>query len=248
MRPPGRGNAIILPFSIVRTPYPRSTRHPPAGLRDPKYLVIGCVMVDHVVYGVDDLQGGVDELAERLGVRAAPGGKHVGRGTHNALLALGGGSYLEIIALDPDQPEPPGPIPFALDRLRLPRLVGWAARVTDIEHTAQRARDRGYDPGPIQAMSRQRPDGVMLEWHLTRNPPDPGQIPVPFLIDWGRSPHPSQASPTGVTLVELRAEHPSPEDLRRLLAALSIDLAVDQATQAALVGTLDTPKGRIVLR
>ncbi|HKF17062.1 MAG TPA: VOC family protein [Candidatus Dormibacteraeota bacterium] len=204
--------------------------------------------VDHIVYGVDDLQAGIDELSERLGVRAAPGGKHVGRGTHNALLALGGDSYLEIIALDPDQIQLASPVAFALDRVRLPRLVGWATRVTDIEQRAQRARDRGYDPGPVQAMSRLRPDGVPLEWRLTRRTPDPTHLVLPFLIDWGSSPHPSQASPTGVTLVDLRAEHPSPAYVRRMLAPLDVDLVVDEGAEAALVATLDSPRGRIVLR
>src|SRR5215470_5106565 len=110
--------------------------------------------VDHIVYGVEDLQVGIEDLAGRLGVRALPGGKHIGRGTHNALLALGGGSYLEIIARDPDQAEAAGPVAFALDRIRLPRLVGWAVRVSDIEQQVQRARGRGYDPGPVYNMSR----------------------------------------------------------------------------------------------
>ena len=204
--------------------------------------------VDHIVYGVEDLQAGIEELAERLGVRAAPGGKHVGRGTHNALLALGGDSYLEIIAPDPDQPEPASPVAFALDRIPLPRLVGWAMPVTDIERWAEQARVRGCDPGPVQAMSRRRPDGVLLEWRLTRHPPDPSRLVLPFLIDWGSSPHPSQASPTGVTLVNLRAEHPSPVDVRRMLAALDVDLAVHEGAEAVLVATLDSPRGRVVLR
>jgi len=205
-------------------------------------------MIDHIVYGVDDLRAGIVDLAERLGVRAAAGGKHVGRGTHNALLALGGGSYLEIIAIDRDQPASAEPVPFALDRVRLPRLVGWATRVTDIEQSAQRARDRGFDPGPVHAMSRRRPDGVLLKWHLTRHDEDPRQIAVPFLIDWGDSPHPSQASPAGVTLVELRVEHPSPDDVRRALAALDAFVPVDEATEPALVATLVTPSGKVVLR
>src|SRR5215467_924818 len=205
-------------------------------------------MIDHIVYGVDDLRAGIVDLAERLGVRAAAGGKHVGRGTHNALLALGGGSYLEIIAIDRDQPASAEPVPFALDSLRLPRLVGWATRVTDIEQSAQRARDRGFDPGPVHAMSRRRPDGVLLKWRLTRHDQGPGRVAVPFLIDWGDSPHPSQASPTGVTLVELRVEHPRPDDVRRALAALDANLAVDEATEPALVATLGTPKGTVVLR
>ena len=204
--------------------------------------------VDHIVYGAEDLQAGIEELAEQLGVRAAPGGKHVGRGTHNALLALGGDSYLEIIAPDPDQTKPASPLPFGLDRVRLPRLVGWATRVTDIERRALQARERGYDPSPVQTMSRRQPDGVLLEWRLTRHTPDPSRLVEPFLIDWGSSPHPSQASPTGVTLVDLRAEHPSPVDVRRMLAALDVDLAVDEGADAVLIATLDSPRGRVVLR
>ena len=206
------------------------------------------MMVDHVVYGVADLRAGVDELAERLGVRPAAGGRHVGRGTHNALLGLGGPAYLEVIAIDPDQPAPDGPLAFALDRLRLPRLVGWATRTSDVGGQAARARERGYDPGPVQEMSRRRPDGFLLEWRLTRHTPDPDRLVVPFLIDWGGSPHPSDSSPQGVRLVELRAEHPEPAAVRAELAALEVALPVDEGPEPALLATLDTPRGRIVLR
>jgi hypothetical protein len=47
-------------------------------------------MIDHLVYATPDIEATVDELAERLGVRATPGGRHRGLGTWNALLgALG---------------------------------------------------------------------------------------------------------------------------------------------------------------
>ena len=157
--------------------------------------------VDHIVYGVEDLEAGVDELAERLGVRPAPGGRHVGRGTHNALLGLGGDAYLEVIALDPEQPRPAGPLPFGLDRLRLPRLVGWASRTADIEGQRARALERGHDPGEVRSMSRRRPDGFLLEWRLTRDAPDPDRLVVPFLIDWGASPHPAASAPGGAKAV-----------------------------------------------
>lgn len=204
--------------------------------------------VDHMVYGVSDLRAGVDEVAERLGVRAADGGRHVGRGTHNALLGLGAGAYLEVIAVDPEQPAPPGPLPFGLDRLRLPRLVGWASRTTDIERRRAQALERGHDPGEVRAMSRRRPDGFLLEWRLTRDAPDPAQLVVPFLIDWGSSPHPSDSAPQGARLVELRAEHPDPARVRAQLAALDVTLEVDEGPEPALVATLDTPRGRVVLR
>jgi hypothetical protein len=204
--------------------------------------------IDHIVHGVEDLEAGIEELAERLGVRPAMGGRHVGRGTHNALLGLGGGVYLEVIAIDPEQPAPAAPTAFSLDRLRLPRLVGWASRTTDIDGQAAAARAAGHDPGEVQSMSRRRPDGFLLEWRLSRGTPDPGRLAVPFLIDWGDSPHPSEAAPAGVRLVELRLEHPDPDALRATLAALGATVPVDAAPEPALVAILDSPRGRVTLR
>jgi hypothetical protein len=207
------------------------------------------VHVDHLVYGVSDLDSAARDLAERLGVEPVAGGRHVNRGTHNALLGLGGDSYLEVIAADPAQAPFSGGMPFGLDRAALPRLLGWAVRAPDIERRAVAARERGYDPGAIQAMSRMRPDGVLLEWRLTRHDADVTQgLVVPFLIDWGASPHPSASIPAGVRLVELRAEHPDPAAAAAELEALGAAIAVDAGAEPALVATLDTPRGRVVLR
>ena len=166
--------------------------------------------VDHLVYGVPELSAGVARIAELLGVTAAPGGRHEGRGSHNALLSLGGDAYLEIIAPDPAQPRPRRARPFGLDALTEPRLVTFAVHAERtggaepdavasgrLEHWRRHAAAHGYDPGPVAAGSRRRTDGSLLLWHLCQQPELPFDGAVPFLIDWGTADSPAASTPRG---------------------------------------------------
>jgi hypothetical protein len=204
-------------------------------------------VIDHLVYGARDLYKAVAGLSERLGVHALPGGRHPGIGTHNALISLGPGTYLEVIAPDSSQP-PPARLPFGLDVLTEDRLITWAARAADIERRADGARAADYDPGPVLAMSRETPDGVQLRWRLTWRAEPAGNGLVPFLIDWGDTPHPSLTAPGGCTLLNLRGEHPRPEAILPLLRALEVDLPVRAGPIRALIATIQTPRGAVELR
>lgn len=189
--------------------------------------------LDHLVYATPDLEESVRFVAKLTGVRPVEGGAHPGAGTRNHLLGLGELRYLEIIGPDPDQPEPEAPRPFGIDDLTEPRLAAWAVRAADIEARVARSRAQGYDPGPIEPLSRRTPDGELLRWRLTL----PYEPVVPFLIDWGRTPHPARRLPV-VPLTEFAGVHPDPADVRTRLAALGVDLEVRAGAAPGLVAVL----------
>ncbi len=206
-------------------------------------------MLDHLVYAVPDLDAAVDALTARLGVRPAAGGRHPGRGTHNALLSLGDDSYLELIAPDPAQPTPDAPRAFGLDAVTAPLLRTWAIKAPDIDARIERARGAGFDPGDVEPGSRATPDGAMLEWRLARAGRGQGDWLVPFLIDWSSAAHPpARRAPGGCSLVELRAIHPDPQAVQPMLEAVGEELAITRGDGPALIAVLDTPRGRVELR
>jgi len=206
-------------------------------------------MLDHIVYGTHDLDEAVDALEKLLGVRPSAGGQHVGLGTHNALLDLNNDTYLEIIAPDPAQPHPARPRSFALDQLIHPRLINWAAKGIGLEARVAAAKAAGFDAGPVNDMSRAKPDGSLLEWRLSQRPEGPGGDGlVPFLIDWGDAAHPARTAAHGCTLVSWRGEHPDPSSIQDWLTALDIDLDVTRADAPALVASIETPNGLVELR
>jgi hypothetical protein len=153
-----------------------------------------------MIVGCSDLHSGIDYIEKLSGYRAEIGGSHPGNGTWNALLALGGRRYLEILAPDPQQER--ALWPEKLLNLTEPLIVGWAVRHKDLENYALYLRKNNVPCiGPRQA-SRIRPDGREFRWtFLTLQ--DDKQGLMPFYIDWdSASPHPSAEAPGACLLME----------------------------------------------
>lgn len=71
-----------------------------------------------------------------LGVSLQPGGQHDLFATHNRLLGLADGFYIEAIAIDPSVSAPSRPRWFDLDRFSgPPRLINWICRVDSMAAT-----------------------------------------------------------------------------------------------------------------
>jgi hypothetical protein len=212
---------------------------------------LGAVL-DHLVLAAPDLAAAVAHFAEITGVDPVPGGHHVGIGTANHLIGLGGAdgahrdAYLEIIGPDPDQPDPVQPRPFGIDQLVESRLVTWGIHPADLEAHIAAARALGYDAGPVRDMSRAAPDGELLRWRLTQARLDDGGL-VPFLIDWGTTPPPPSRGLPTVPLRQFDATHPRPEAVRPALAALDVELPVRAGNRAGLIAVLDGRHGPVVL-
>ncbi|MEO8267661.1 MAG: VOC family protein [Ilumatobacteraceae bacterium] len=207
-------------------------------------------MIDHLVYASNDLPSASATVAELLGFAPTPGGNHVGKGTYNELLSLGGTSYLEVIGPDPQQPAPEGPRPFGIDRLLEPALVAWCVRPRrPLAQIIIEARAIGVELGEISAMSRRRPDDVVLKWELTLPQLDgPFGVALPFMIDWGASAHPTDSLPATVDLVELTVAHPRPDALRAALDIIGVGpIVVVEAGPPALRATITSPRGTISL-
>jgi hypothetical protein len=177
--------------------------------------------VDHLVVAIRSLPEGIAEFERLTGIRAMAGGRHPGRGTENALVSLGGGTYLEIIApqagasLSPRDEGMRG-----LDRLR---IIAWAITVTDVDEAVTALKGAGFAGTPPQPGSRVTPSGERLEW-TTFGLADSTMAAAPFFIRWSpATKHPSTTAPGGCTVAKLTIQDPSSDRLAAALAALGVN-------------------------
>ena len=134
--------------------------------------------LDHLVYGVNDLQQGIEHFHELTGVEPCTGGRHEGLGTHNAIFSLGASqTYFELIAADPTQQQDcPVPKWMGMDAAPMPRLLTWAARLAhpdaEMFQDAVGAIGSKYDPGPVRSFERKvagSTSNELLQWSLAYN-------------------------------------------------------------------------------
>lgn len=201
--------------------------------------------LDHIILGVNDLDCGIAWMERCTGIRAVFGGVHPGRGTRNALLALGPGYYLEIIAPDPEQSS----LAWFTQILSMsePKLIAWAVHTSDLTALAQTATSAGIAIDGPHDGARSRPDGKMLRWKLFRLRDDRCGL-LPFFIEWGHdSIHPATDAPSGCRLVSLRLQSTDAENLARTCRALTIDVGVGPGEKPRLLARLASPNGDVEL-
>lgn len=197
--------------------------------------------LDHLAVAGETLEAASALASDALGVALVPGGKHKLMGTHNHLIGLEEGVYLEAIARDPAVPFPGRARWFDLDRFAgPPRLVNWICRTTDIAGVLKDT------PGAGEPVTLTR---GALRW--TMAVPRDGVLPFdglfPAIMEWwGSSDHPVETLPgSGATLELLELSHPRSDALVRALAPLIDDprVKVRRADRPAMRALFATPFG-----
>jgi hypothetical protein len=183
--------------------------------------------IDHILLGAPSLDSGIAAFEAATGVSPTRGGRHPMRGTENAIVSLGKGTYLEIIAPQATASDE-DPFVKQLRQFRSPTVVGWAVHVQDVANAKDRLQRAGARTSPPQPGSRITPDGRKLEW-TTFEIERPEIENAPFFIRWNDSTvHPSAAA-AQCSLVSFEIDERNASELSRLLSALDVTANVRSA-------------------
>jgi Glyoxalase-like domain len=176
--------------------------------------------LDHIVVGIRSLTDGIAQFESLTGVVAGAGGRHPGRGTENALVSLGGGSYIEILAPQVGAALSPQDQPLRnLERLT---ILDWAVSVPEVDVAVAALKSAGFASSPAQPGARLTPAGERLDWTIFGlRDTDIGA--APFFIRWSpNARHPSTTAPGGCALDRLVVQDPASDMLATAMKALEV--------------------------
>ena len=148
--------------------------------------------IDHLVIGASTLIQGVNFVADILGVEMPYGGTHSKMGTHNHLMQIGDGVFIEVIAINWEIDPPGRPRWYGLDdpfiRQQIekqPALLTWVVNTRNINELIRMA---NFSLGKAELISRGN-----LSWHFGL--PEDGRLlaggMLPYAIEWKTDRHPS---------------------------------------------------------
>lgn len=138
--------------------------------------------IDHVTVAGKDLKAMQASLAA-LGIRSEYGGRHQNHATEMAITSFPDGSYLELIALQPDaDPKAVAAHYWSKQMEGDAGPCAWAIRPKDMAAEIARLRAAGVRVGDSVRSGRLRPDGRRLDWETADIGAEPNGTFFPFMI------------------------------------------------------------------
>jgi hypothetical protein len=162
----------------------------------PMMMPAADLTIDHVTVAGKDLKAMQATLAA-LGIPTEYGGPHSNHATEMALTSFPDGSYLELIAIQPNAD--PAAVAAHYWSKHMQNDAGpsaWAVRPTDLAAEVKRLQASGVVVTSPTRAGRDRPDGLRLDWETANVGKEPNGTFFPFLIrDF--TPREQRAYPSG---------------------------------------------------
>ena len=200
--------------------------------------------LDHVIYGVTDLDEAAARLHRQYGLGFLPGGRHPG-GTVNSIAPLAPPQYLELIAVEELGDEVSREFATLIQEGKT--LLGWGIEVDEIEAVADRL-GRAVEVGTVT-----NEDGSTGSWRFV----EPGDWSLPFFIAYDSEPDVRQSrwnsrvdeagnqSFGGFTFVEVGGDEAT---VRTLLGGGDLPIRFVGGRPGLHAVGINGPDGEIVLR
>jgi Glyoxalase-like domain len=184
------------------------------------------LIIDHVTAAGKNLKTMMANLSA-VGLKCEYGGSHSNHATEMALTSFPDGSYLELIALQPNA-DPKAVASHVWSRQMEDNAgpCAWAVRVADIAAEADRLKGLHIPVSAPLRNGRKRPDGKQLDWETAQIGNEPNGTFFPFLIR-DLTPRRDRAFPSG---------HPTTKDFsgvtKVVIAVRDLQASVDRYRKA----------------
>jgi len=203
--------------------------------------------IDHIVYCCKKLESGINYISDLTGIEATYGGRHLTKGTHNAIFKISPHAYFEILAPDPANSNINPPRWMGIDLIEKSRITRWAIKTKNINAQSKALSNYKLEYGNVQKGSRALEDGSMLQWQLTDPLTNPAVEVVPFLLDWKDSVHPSTSLEQHCSITNITITHPESTAINDVLRQLELKLSYIKDSESTIIIELDTPKGIVTI-
>ena len=197
------------------------------------------ITLDHIAISGKTLDEASDHVESSLGVKLQDGGCHDRYGTHNKLLSLANGIYLEAIAINPHVVKPRYPRWFNLDNFNgKPRITNWICRSENINSDTKNI---FFESTEIIKMKRNQ-----LQWLMTvpRNGILPFDGAFPAILQWETIPPIANLAPSGCDLRHMTILHPKALTLQNKIKSINDPrISFEPNNKVAFFAEFDTPHG-----
>ena len=201
--------------------------------------------IDHVMICVPDLEQGIAQY-RKLGFNIYPGGKHPGKGTHNAI-AFNAEDYVELLAIhDRAEYDAAGRSTWASGTLADFIAAGGGIRYVvvqsdDLAADVSAMRARGVDVSDPAEGRRRTPAGLELQWKAALLGP---ANPLPLIFIQHLTPSDARRKQ-----VPVAGNHPNAVQALERVYIVVADAAAEAATYARVLGMPQPPlqRGTVIM-